>query len=83
LLSLGKILSRMSAENMPTSIEVADIGRIYIKGYLYPIQKSLKRIFPYHFSERDMLRDPYPYPYPYPYFRDFKFLYPILSSILF
>jgi hypothetical protein len=37
LLSLGKILSRMSAENMPTSIEVADIGRIYIKGYLYPI----------------------------------------------
>jgi hypothetical protein len=60
--------------NEPALAE-SDIGRIYIKGYLYPISypKIVKKDIPYHFFERDMLRDIYPN------FRDFKVVYPTLS----
>jgi hypothetical protein len=42
---------------------ISDPGRIYIKGYIYPISypKIGKRIFSYPFFEWDMLKDIYPY----------------------
>jgi hypothetical protein len=51
---------------------MADTGRIYIKGYLYPFlyPKIGKKDIFYSFLERDILR------ILYPYFRDVKISYP-------